>query len=89
MNAPLVIPGEPPSAAGATPVMAQYFEAKARQPDALIFFRMGDFYELFFEDAAKAARPSASPLPTAGRMAASLSRWRACRSMRPRPISPS
>jgi DNA mismatch repair protein MutS len=40
---------------GATPVMAQYFEAKARQPDALIFFRMGDFYELFFEDAAKAA----------------------------------
>ena len=35
--------------------MAQFFEAKARQPDALIFFRMGDFYELFFEDAAKAA----------------------------------
>ncbi len=41
--------------AGATPVMAQYFEAKARQPDALVFFRMGDFYELFFEDAVKAA----------------------------------
>ena len=39
----------------ATPVMAQYFEAKARQPDALVFFRMGDFYELFFEDAEKAA----------------------------------
>src|SRR4051812_44565451 len=39
----------------ATPVMAQYFEAKARQPDALVFFRMGDFYELFFDDAAKAA----------------------------------
>ncbi len=35
--------------------MAQYFEAKARQPDALVFFRMGDFYELFFEDAKKAA----------------------------------
>jgi DNA mismatch repair protein MutS len=35
--------------------MAQYFEAKARQPDALVFFRMGDFYELFFEDAIKAA----------------------------------
>jgi DNA mismatch repair protein MutS len=53
MNAPA-----PPStldAAGATPVMAQYFEAKARQPDALVFFRMGDFYELFFDDAAKAA----------------------------------
>jgi len=35
--------------------MAQYFEAKARQPDALVFFRMGDFYELFFEDARQAA----------------------------------
>ncbi len=44
-----------PSAQGATPVMAQFFEAKARQPDALVFFRMGDFYELFFEDARKAA----------------------------------
>jgi DNA mismatch repair protein MutS len=43
------------AAAGATPVMAQFFEAKARQPDALVFFRMGDFYELFFDDAAKAA----------------------------------
>ncbi len=40
---------------GATPVMAQFFDAKARQPDALVFFRMGDFYELFFEDAVKAA----------------------------------
>jgi DNA mismatch repair protein MutS len=43
------------AAAAATPVMAQFFEAKARQPDALVFFRMGDFYELFFEDAEKAA----------------------------------
>jgi DNA mismatch repair protein MutS len=42
-------------AQGASPVMTQYFEAKAKQPDALLFFRMGDFYELFFEDAAKAA----------------------------------
>src|SRR3954463_14006796 len=41
--------------AAATPVMAQFFEAKARQPDALVFFRMGDFYELFFDDARKAA----------------------------------
>ena len=45
----------PFDSAGATPVMAQFFEAKARQPDALVFFRMGDFYELFFEDAEKAA----------------------------------
>jgi DNA mismatch repair protein MutS len=44
-----------PSAEGATPVMAQFFDAKARQPDALVFFRMGDFYELFFEDARRAA----------------------------------
>src|SRR6201996_4701202 len=41
--------------AAATPVMAQFFDAKARQPDALVFFRMGDFYELFFDDAVKAA----------------------------------
>ena len=53
MNAPT--PPLQPEAAGATPVMAQYFEAKSRQPDALVFFRMGDFYELFFDDARKAA----------------------------------
>jgi DNA mismatch repair protein MutS len=35
--------------------MAQYFAAKAAQPDALVFFRMGDFYELFFDDAKAAA----------------------------------
>ena len=54
MNAPAQ-PATQDAAAGATPVMAQYFEAKARQPDALVFFRMGDFYELFFEDAERAA----------------------------------
>ena len=43
------------ASASASPVMAQYFDAKVKQPDALVFFRMGDFYELFFEDAAKAA----------------------------------
>lgn len=47
-------PTTTPDPAGASPVMAQFFEAKARQPDALVFFRMGDFYELFFEDAQKA-----------------------------------
>ena len=45
----------PLSAEGATPVMAQFFAVKAKQPDALIFFRMGDFYELFFDDARAAA----------------------------------
>lgn len=40
---------------GATPVMAQFLEIKANNPEYLLFYRMGDFYELFFEDAAKAA----------------------------------
>ena len=44
-----------PDLSGASPVMQQFFEAKARQPDALVFFRMGDFYELFFDDAVKAS----------------------------------
>src|SRR5512147_2351381 len=35
--------------------MAQYLAAKAEHPEALLFFRMGDFYELFFEDAQRAA----------------------------------
>ena len=39
----------------ATPAMAQWFAAKAEHPDALVFFRMGDFYELFFADAEAAA----------------------------------
>ena len=38
-----------------TPMMAQYLEIKAGHPDALLFYRMGDFYELFFDDAAAAA----------------------------------
>lgn len=39
----------------ATPAMAQWFALKAEHPDALLFFRMGDFYEMFFEDAEAAA----------------------------------
>jgi DNA mismatch repair protein MutS len=38
-----------------TPMMAQYLEIKAHHPDALLFYRMGDFYELFFNDAVAAA----------------------------------
>ena len=78
MNAP--IPSAEtafPEATGASPVMAQFFDAKARQPDALIFFRMGDFYEMFFEDAVKAAAAigiaqtyrgthAGAPIPMAG-----------------------
>jgi DNA mismatch repair protein MutS len=38
-----------------TPMMKQYLEVKAQYPGALLFFRLGDFYELFFEDAVKAS----------------------------------
>ncbi len=67
----------PPSIEGATPYMAQYLEMKARHPDALLFFRMGDFYELFFQDAVTAAHAlgitqthrgqhNGQPIPMAG-----------------------
>ena len=39
-----------------TPVMKQYLASKEAHPDAILFFRLGDFYELFFEDAVVAAR---------------------------------
>jgi DNA mismatch repair protein MutS len=60
-----------------TPLMKQFFAAKAEHPDVLLFFRMGDFYELFFDDARKAARllditltqrgsSAGQPIPMAG-----------------------
>lgn len=58
MNAPLAHPPTAeaiPSMDGVTPVMAQFLAAKAQAPDAILFFRMGDFYELFFKDAEIAA----------------------------------
>lgn len=39
-----------------TPMIQQYLRIKAEHPDTLLFYRMGDFYELFFDDARKAAR---------------------------------
>src|SRR5258708_37237143 len=42
--------------ARATPVMEQYIEIKAANPDCLLFYRMGDFYEMFFDDAEVASR---------------------------------
>lgn len=39
-----------------TPMMEQYLRVKEEYPDTLVFFRMGDFFELFFEDAQIAAR---------------------------------
>src|SRR3954449_7887293 len=41
---------------GHTPMMQQYLRIKAQHPDTLLFYRMGDFYELFYEDAQRAAR---------------------------------
>ena len=60
-----------------TPMMQQFMEAKAQEPDALLFFRMGDFYEMFYEDAIVGAevleialttrdRKSDNPIPMCG-----------------------
>jgi len=60
-----------------TPMMRQYLAIKAEHPDILLFYRMGDFYELFFDDAKKAAdwlgitltyrgKANGSPIPMAG-----------------------
>ncbi len=51
---------------GHTPMMAQYFRLKAEQPETLLFYRMGDFYELFFDDARKANRLIDITLTTRG-----------------------
>ncbi|MBU1360826.1 MAG: DNA mismatch repair protein MutS, partial [Gammaproteobacteria bacterium] len=47
---------EKPDYSAHTPMMAQYLGLKADHPDTLLFYRMGDFYELFYADAEKAAR---------------------------------
>ena len=43
------------NADGASPAMAQWFALKEQHPDALLFFRMGDFFEMFFADAEAAS----------------------------------
>jgi DNA mismatch repair protein MutS len=53
LNEPEPPPGEDKRV---TPAMAQYVEIKAANPDCLLFYRMGDFYEMFFEDAEVASR---------------------------------
>ncbi|MBF5040931.1 DNA mismatch repair protein MutS [Aggregicoccus sp. 17bor-14] len=45
----------PRDVAALTPMMRQYLELKALHPDAVLFFRLGDFYEMFFEDAVRAS----------------------------------
>jgi DNA mismatch repair protein MutS len=52
---PIAMDDRIPRAEGATPAMAQWFTAKAAHPDALVFFRMGDFFEMFFADAETAS----------------------------------
>ncbi|MGR8936055.1 MAG: DNA mismatch repair protein MutS [Gammaproteobacteria bacterium] len=67
----------PPSPATHTPMMQQYLRIKAEHPDILLFYRMGDFYELFYDDAKQAARllditltqrgqSAGAPIPMAG-----------------------
>src|SRR5947209_15996082 len=51
MDASATPPVSPP-----TPMMAQYLEIKLANPDCVLFYRMGDFYEMFFDDAELAAR---------------------------------
>ncbi len=48
--------GPSPEPVRVTPMMEQYIEIKAANPDCLLFYRMGDFYELFFDDAEVASR---------------------------------
>jgi DNA mismatch repair protein MutS len=66
-----------PGISNHTPMMQQYLGLKARHPDLLLFYRMGDFYELFYADAEKAARllditltargqSAGAPIPMAG-----------------------
>src|SRR3981189_1186933 len=55
---PIPVPSDaaPAAEARVTPMMEQYLEIKAANPDCLLFYRMGDFYELFFKDAEIASR---------------------------------
>ncbi|HNL21656.1 MAG TPA: DNA mismatch repair protein MutS, partial [Rhodocyclaceae bacterium] len=52
-----------------TPMMQQYLALKAKHAGTLLFYRMGDFYELFFDDAEKAARLLDITLTTRGQSA--------------------
>src|SRR5262249_45469952 len=54
MNDPIA--PDSPAATAPTPMLAQYLEIKRAHPGSLLFYRMGDFYELFFEDAQIASR---------------------------------
>ena len=55
LNSSYVSPGKPTIISlvieSSSPMMAQYFEVKSKYPDTILFFRVGDFYEMFFDDA--------------------------------------
>src|SRR3978361_885548 len=55
-TAPASPPARPDEAGRVSPMMEQYTDIKAAHPEGLLFYRMGDFYELFFEDAEIASR---------------------------------
>jgi DNA mismatch repair protein MutS len=70
-------PSLPDATAGHTPMMQQYLRIKSEHPDVLLFYRMGDFYELFYDDARRAAKlidialtqrgqSAGAPIPMAG-----------------------
>src|SRR5947207_1277327 len=56
ISGPKATPDVAPNGDTVTPMMRQYQEIKAANPDSLLFYRMGDFYELFFHDAETASR---------------------------------
>ncbi len=60
-------------------MMAQYLEIKAAHPESLLFYRMGDFYEMFFEDALLAAKALDITLTKRGRTRARTFPCAACR----------
>ena len=75
-----------PSSSKHTPMMQQYLRIKAKHPDILVFYRMGDFYELFYEDARKASQlmditltsrgqSAGEPIPMAGIPAHSVDQY--------------
>ncbi|MBK8160467.1 MAG: DNA mismatch repair protein MutS [Rhodospirillaceae bacterium] len=68
-HSPVETPQWARESADATPMMAQYLGAKREHPDALLFYRMGDFYEMFFEDAVKASAALDIALTKRGRHA--------------------
>ncbi len=61
--------GDAGDAKSATPMMAQYLDVKAKHPEFLLFYRMGDFFELFFDDAVAAANALGIQLTKRGKHA--------------------